>query len=333
MPTLTRRRFAATLLAGTAAAGYAASLRGRAPLLLVLGGGTAGAAAALALAQARPDASVVLVERDPTQLAGRAQAAFTTPGAGVALHQLRAAGVEVVLDEVTEIDWRAARLALFSGRSLAFDGLMLAPGTAPVLEDIPGLDPAARHRWPSAWGSDREAARLSAALGALPDRGHVVLRLPAEISHAEAALARALELATWIDRHRPAARLSVLDASDAGLDAIYRESAAARGLRVPVDWRSATTGGNVLGIDAPAGRLETSGGRIEADVVNFVTPMSAGHIARTGGLADASGWCPCDAAGRSSLREGAVILGDARKEAVRTVAHALNSVASALQRV
>jgi len=334
MQSLSRRHFTRTLLAGataTAATGYASTLTAGPHRTLVLGGGPAGGACALALKRARPGDAVVLVERDPTRLAPAARSAFTAPRAGITLDTLRDAGVEVMLDEATEIDWHAARLALFSGRSLAFDTLMLAPGTAPVPEDIPGLDAAAQHRWPAAWGSPRESARLSAALSALPEAGHVVLRLPADLSHPEAALGRALELAAWIAHHRPSARLSVLESAQASLAEAYEARAASQGIRARVDWHTARTGGRVLHLDAPNGMIETSGGVLQADVVNFVPPRSAGHIALIGGLADASGWCPCDAQGRSTLRDGAVILGDARADAVRTKQAALHSASVALE--
>ncbi|MGC9420797.1 MAG: FAD-dependent oxidoreductase, partial [Rhodovulum sp.] len=230
-----------------------------------------------------------------------------------------------VLDDVVGLDWRAARLDLFSGRRLAFDALMLAPGTAPLDEPIPGLDAVARHRWPAAWGSAREGQRLAAQLSALPETGHVVLRLPAPLSHPRAALDRALRLAALLTRTRPAARLTVLEAgATPGLADRFRAGAAPG-----MTWLTGPEGGAVLSVDARAGTLETGAGRLRADVVNFVGLQGAGAIARAAGLADASGWCPVDAAGRSLHRPETLILGDARKGAIRQVAAALASARDA----
>ncbi|MEX5729961.1 sulfide dehydrogenase [flavocytochrome c] flavoprotein subunit [Rhodovulum iodosum] len=333
MQTLNRRRFVEYLVAGAAAAGAggvaATALRARSRVVVV-GGGPAGAAAALALRQTRPDTQVLLVERDPGRLGRAEAAAFDRPAAGPDLGALRRAGVDVVLDDVVDLDWTAARLDLFSGRSMAFDRLLLAPGTAAVAEPIAGFGEVARHLWPAAWGSAREARRLKAQLAALPEAGHVVLRLPAVPSHPEAALDRAVQMATLLDRTRPRGRLTVLDGT-AGTDLAdrFERRRAELGLRTDTDWRRASAGGTVLGVDVPRGTLETDAGLLRADVVNFVTLQEAGRIARTAGLVDATGWCPTDAQGRSTQRREAVILGDARKAARRTVAGALLSAKAA----
>lgn len=311
MARITRRGFTLSLIAGALAA--PALLRPQAARAVVVGGGPAGAEAALRLV--RSGAQVTLIERDPNRLGGVAAGALAKPGAGIGLGALAGAGVAVALDEVTGIDWRDARVALFSGRTLAYDRLFLAPGTAAVAEDIPGLDARTRHLWPAAWGSAREARRLQTQLSALPERGHVVLRLPARLAQPDAALARGEALAAWLATHRPQARLTVLDGGDGRL-----------GQPGTGRWLRAT----VLSVDADRGRIETDAGRIEADVVNFVPPQQAGLIARVAGLTDASGWCPCDAGGASRLREGAAILGDARRDAQRTVEGALRSVRDAV---
>ncbi|MCO8144590.1 NAD(P)/FAD-dependent oxidoreductase [Rhodovulum tesquicola] len=327
MQDLNRRRFFAGLLAGTALAGAAGiNARANRTQAVIVGGGPAGAAAALALREAHPANPVLLVERDPRRLGPVEQASFDRPSAGPDLSTLRRAGVEVVLDDVMGLDWRAARLNLFSGRRLAFDSLLLAPGTAALAEPIPGLDAVARHLWPAAWGNAREARRLRAQLAALPEDGHVVLRLPAELSHPDAALGRAVQIATLLDRTRPDSRFTVLEAGmSSDLSQRFRRRLDAKGVRTRSEWRTGQTGGNVLRVDARNGMLETDGGLLRADVVNFVGLQGAGTIARAAGLSDASGWCPVDARGRSLIRPEAVILGDARKDAKRHVADAVLS--------
>lgn len=321
MTILTRRRFAQGLLAGTTTLAVA-GLTGRrvsARQTVIIGGGPAGIAAALALRAAHPAAPIQLIERDPTRLSTTPGEPFTQPTAGCDLDSLRRAGISVMLDEVEEIDWSASRLSLFSGRRAAFDDLLLAPGTAPVEEGIAGLDPAARHMWPAAWGNPREARRLAAQLSALPDKGRLVLRLPAgPLSHPQAALDRAAELAEYLARHRPTARLTVLDGSpDAPLLPRFTERTAH--LHLAATWLPAGAGGTVLSVDAPAGQIQTEGGPLHADVANFVTTRRAGLIAQESGLADASGWCPCGPDGRSTLWPQAMILGDARARADRTL--------------
>ncbi len=339
MKQLTRRRLVQGLFAGAAtigAADFISPARLTKERVLVVGGGPAGAAAALTLRAARPNASVLLVERDPARLAGTGPRPkpFAMPAAAPDLKALRRAGIGVALDEVVAVDWTNARLALFSGRALAFDTVLFAPGTAPLDEEIPGLDRVARHLWPAAWGSTREARRLTAALSTLPDTGDLVLRLPGTVSHPRAAVARALDLATHLARHRPNARLTVLDGS-AGpqLADSFAQQAARAGLPSGTVWRVAAKGGTIRAVDARQGLLETNAGLIRADVVNFVAPHGAGRIARAAGLVDASGWCPCDPLARSTVHPQALIVGDARKQALRTVDGALHSVRDAIPSV
>ena len=345
MTDFSRRHFVQALLATGAVGGAAAlGLRARGGgQTVVVGGGPAGASAALALRLADPRSPVTLIERDPTRLVqtGAAQteagqtdaslpllAALSRPEAGADWARLAKAGVSVVLDDVVGVDGGAARLSLFSGRDLAFDRLVLAPGTAARPEPIAGLDAVARHRWPAAWGNRAEARRLAAQLAALPARGHLVLRLPAgEVSHPQVALARALTLARHLAHHHPQARFSVLDGSDSPtLGVRFADLAARQGLGA-VAWLRPGAGGRVLAVDARAGRIETDAGVIRADVVNFVPPHAAGAVARLAGLVDASGWCPCDAQSRPVLRlsgfDGELrVLGDARKGVERSLAAA-----------
>ncbi|ETD80610.1 FAD-dependent oxidoreductase [Rhodobacter capsulatus] len=335
MTRLTRRHLALGLFATSAVAAVGGIGLALAPSdrAVIVGAGPAGAQAALALRAAHPALRVTLLERDPTRLAREtgdaAAAAFVPPRTEATLSRLKAQGIEVMLDDVTDVDWTAGRLSLFSGRDAAFDRLYLAPGTTAKAEAIEGLDAEARFAMPAAWGNAREARRLAAQLAALPEAGHVVLRLPAELSHPQVALHRALVLARQIAATRPAARLTVLDATPTpALAQSFAMAKRLQGIDAQVAWITAAEGAGVTAVDARAGRIETGAGSLRADVVNFVPPHVAGAIARTAGLVDASGWCPCDARGRSMLRSDAVVLGDARKGAARTLDGARLSVAA-----
>jgi hypothetical protein len=322
MTRLSRRRFALTFLSGAALAPVALSPRAaRAERSLVIGGGPAGANAALTLAQSHPGASVMLIERDPKRLARELAPTFARLASGPTLPELRAAGVDVVIEEVNGIDWRAATVHGFSGRRFGFDRLVLAPGISALPEDIAGLDAAARHAFPAAWGSTTEALRLSALLSALPDKGHVVMRLPTHgLSHPKIALKRAITLADHIAANRPSARLTVLDGgAEAGLEDQLRAAAP----DIKVDWRAPGAGGLVTALDARTGRIETDAGVITADVVNFIPPCGAATVAQATGLTDETYWCPTDAQGRSALHRQAQILGDARFGVERGLANTI----------
>lgn len=332
MSSLTRRHFAAACLAAPALA--ALPYRPSAARAVIVGGGPAGATAAIWLARSHPGTEVLLIERDPKRLApSRSTFPFAPdPSAGPGLDVLRHAGVEVALDEVMEVDWTASRVSMLSGRKEPFDNLVLAPGTSPVEEPIPGLDAHARHHWPAAWGSRREARRLAAQLESLPERGHVVLRLPANMSHPEAARDRAHALGRWLATHRPQSRLTILDGSNSG--DMEREFLQNREMPMAqIDWRRRGKGGEILSIDAKAGHLMTESGRLSADIVNFVVPHRAGQLAHHAGLTDDSGWCPCTTTGRSKLQPAATVIGDARHGTQRTAKAALIAARRAVQAI
>ena len=133
----------------------------------------------------------------------------------------------------------------------------------------------------------------------------------------------------WPAAHARGARLAVLDA---GTDPALWTDVAARlaATGVPLAWHGPGAGGIVHAIDAPAGRIETDAGTLAADVANFVPPHGAAKIAHEAGLTGPDGWCPTDASGRSTLRPGIVILGDARSGAERTRSGAVAGIGAAL---
>ncbi|WP_068114892.1 FAD-dependent oxidoreductase [Tropicimonas marinistellae] len=327
MHTPSRRRFlqySLGAMAPLAGATFATRALASTPCVII-GSGPAGAAAALALRAAAPGTPVTMVERDPRRLMARGEtqsSPFHRPAPSVRHLDLQTAGVELLLDEVATVDWSAGQVALLSGRRLDFERLVLATGSAPRPEAIAGYDRRTPHLWPAAWGSAREARRLTAQLAALPPRGHVVLRLPADAAGApEVAAARALVLARYLARHKPSARLTVLDA--AKNSATARIVSAHRQPEDRMDWFGPGAGGSVRAIDAPRGLIETDAGALRADAVNFVVPQRAADVARNAGLVDSSGWCPCEPDGRSVLNPAAIVLGDARKSARRTLADAV----------
>jgi Sulfide dehydrogenase [flavocytochrome c] flavoprotein chain, central len=340
MQRLTRRRLVSGLMAGGAvlAAGDLATSLSRQPSrrrILVVGGGPAGISAALAVRAADARAQLLVIERDPQRLRPEAEGnlSFERPNAAEGLRRLQQAGIELALDEIEDIDWRQMRARTFSGRRFSFDEIILAPGTGVRDEQIVGLDAIARHTWPAAWGSAREARRLVSQLMAMRDGAHVVLRLPAgDVSHPSGLAHRSVEIADLLARTKPRSKLTVLDAGSASqakkvFDSIAKNASSTR----LIEWLGPEEGGLVVAVDVAQGRLETSRGVMKADVVNFVTAQRAGEIANKSGLVDKTGWCPCGADQRSLINSNAIVVGDATLLAQRTVKGAQKSgVAAAM---
>lgn len=337
MRTMNRRNLIAGLLAGGSAiaVGAACQTSAKTGRIVIVGGGPAGVAAALAARRANTGAHLLLLERDPSRLRADSEDrdAFQRPSLGNAMELLAVADIDVALDDIEAIDWPAKTAQALSGRAFAFDEIVLAPGTAARDEGIAGLDDRARHRWPAAWGSRREARRLAAQLAGMPEDGHVVVRLPAgELSHRQGLAHRAVWIAQYLQAKKTAAKLTVLDATgDLSAAEVFASAAAKAGFGKSVQWIGGGERARVLRVDAAAGVLETPLGTLKADVVNFITPQQAGPIAHAAGLVDKSGWCPCGADQRSLLNPAAFVAGDANRFAKRSLEGAMQSGLRAAQ--
>lgn len=337
MHTINRRNLITGLLAGASAiaVGAAFQINSQSKQVIVIGGGPAGVSAALAARRTDSRARVLLIERDPSHLKPHTEGRqdFLKPSLGDAIKLLAGAGIGVALDDIENIDWTSKTAHALSGRTFAFDEIVLAPGTAAKDEGIAGLDERARHLWPAAWGSRREAKRLASQLAVMPENGHAVVRLPAgEVSHSEGLAHRVIRIAQYLEAEKAAARLTVLDATGTpGAADIFASAAAKTGFGARVRWIGGGERARILSVDAEAGRIETPQGVLKADAVNFIPPQQAGPIAHISGLADKSGWCPCGADQRSLINPAAFVAGDAKRFARRSIDGAMQSGLRAAQ--
>ncbi|MGB0903266.1 MAG: FAD-dependent oxidoreductase, partial [Mangrovicoccus sp.] len=275
--TQSRRRFLLGCATGAVAMGTAGLVASRteAARFAIIGAGPAGVSAAHALRQAHPNALIQIIERDPSRLSRTAapQTAFAQPGLGLTAGDLDAAGIELVIDDVTAIDWDAGRVELFSRRQVIADQILLAPGVAAREEAIEGLTPRSRHLWPAAWGSQAEARRLSAQLAALEPGAHMVLRLPKGFDYAPEIIAHRAET---LLRHSPNSKLTVLDG---GLHSAAAPLVATR-LAPRLSWVQDVT---IHKIEPDRGMIDSSAGNLRADLVNFVPQLGAAKLAQATG--------------------------------------------------
>ena len=314
-PWLTRRQ----LLACAAVGATTVAISGRrpartAPRVLVVGGGAGGVALALGLKARAPRADILLIERDPTRLVPAHKAGLihgAIPGGDI--NALQAAGIGVAIDEIRDVDWRGRRARVLSGRNFAFDDIVLAPGIAARDEGIAGYDALAAYEFPHALTDGRGARRLAAQVEAMPGSGVMVIRAPAGPQrYPQGPYERATAIARYFKAAKPGAKIVILDdkdAPDAPEDLLRQWARAFPGM---IEWVSRSAGGRVLAVDVAGCTLHTSGGRLCADVINFIPAQRAGEIAGSIGLANTSGWCPVENLTMRSLRrEGAFVIGDA----------------------
>lgn len=315
-----RRRF----LAGLGALGaWAAS--GCAPLkphpsratVVVVGGGYGGATAAKYLRLLDPDITVYLI--DP------AEPYLSCPGSNDVIAGLqdlarlqrshaglsRRWGVDWVRDEVTAIDADKRSVQLKSGAKFAYDRLILSPGIDFRWDAIPGYDEAASRTIPHAWKAGPQTELLRRQLQAMPNNGTVLITAPADPYRCPPGpYERASLIAHFLKRHKPRAKLLILDAkSQFSKQALFQE-AWRRHYPDLVEWLPYTTTGKLERVDGNSVHCEFA--RFQADVLNVIPPQQAGALARQAGLADASSWCPVHPDSfASTLAPNIHIIGDA----------------------
>lgn len=292
--------------------------QGARPKVVVIGGGFGGATAAKYLRLADPRIEVTLVERDASYitcpfsnyvLGGfRKMEEITHKRDGLKKH-----GVKLVRAEATAIDPDKRQVRLKSGKPLAYDRVIAAPGVDIRFDAVPGYDAKAAERMPHAWKAGAQTLLLKKQLEALPNGGTVIIAAPANPFRCPPGpYERASMIAHYLKTRKPRSKLIILDTKDAfskqglflkGWEELYPGM---------VEWVSGAAGGKVTRVDAASLTLFTDFGQQKAQVVNFIPPQWAGAIAREAGLADDKGWCAVDPASFESAKiKGVHLIGDA----------------------
>ncbi len=315
--TISRRGLLA--LAGTAAAVMAAPALAQGPArVVVIGAGFGGATLARTLRRIAPAIQVILIERDSSfvtcpfsngVIAGLAGIETITQG----YDGLRAAGVEVIIDNATGIDGAARTVALQSGSTLPYDRLVVSPGVDLIWDAIPGYDEAAAEILPHAWKAGPQTLLLRAQLEAMPDGGTVVIATPQPPFRCPPGpYERASLIAHYLKTTKPRSKLIIVDAQDSfskqklfveGWTTLYPDL---------IRWVPFAENGGILSVDAAARSVETAFETFTADVVNIIPPQRAGAIARNAGLTGEGNWCDINQATFESRPvPGVHVLGDA----------------------
>lgn len=325
---LSRRRFSAALGVGVAqgALGGCASTGSQSaatPLrlgrVLVVGAGFGGATAAKYLRHwGGPGVEVTLVDRSPRFVSCPLSnlvigGSRSIEELSVGYEGLRALGVEVVIDDITDIDPAQRRVLHGPLQGRRFDRIVIAPGVDLDFAAVQGLDTKAQESILHAWKAGPQTVALRQQLEAMPDGGVYVLTIPmAPYRCPPGPYERACQVAHYFKTRKPRSKVIVLDANPeitskkALFTRVFNDMY--RGI---VDYRAQS---NVTEVDARSRTAITEvGERVRADVLNVVAPQRAADLARRAGLANANGrWCQVDwTSMESTAVPGIHVLGDA----------------------
>jgi NADPH-dependent 2,4-dienoyl-CoA reductase/sulfur reductase-like enzyme len=312
---IARRSVLAAALSATAVQPAVAQTRAR---VVIIGGGFGGASAARMLKRVSPELSVTLVEPNQNYLAcpfsNLVIASLRTLDQQRCGHDtLQREGVRLARDSAIAVDTDTRAVRLAGGTTLPYDRLILSPGIDLNWNALEGYGEAAAETMPHAWKAGDQTTLLQRQIEAMPDNGVVVMSVPAAPYRCPPGpYERASLIAHYLRTHKPRAKLVVLDAKAVfSKQALFQEAWATL-YPDTLEWRGPDDGGRVLRVNAVARTVETEFETITADVFNVIPPQKAGAIAARAGVADATGWCPVDAATfQSRLAANVHVIGDA----------------------
>ena len=319
MASFTRRKF--LKVAGSAAAvsslGFPAIVGAASKKVVIVGGGVGGATTAKYIRMVDKSIDVTLVEPNTEYytcfmsnevLSGHR----TMDTIKVTYDGLRAHGVNVIHDTVTDIDAAGKKVMTSGGKTLAFDRCVVAPGIS-FIDNIEGYDSDAMKAMPHAWKAGEQTVILRKQLEAMPDGGVVAIAAPPNPFRCPPGpYERACQIAMYLQAKKPKSKLIIMDSKDKFSKFGLFNQAFSRYFPDHIEWVAAKDGGKVTRVDGKTNTLYVGDTAHKVDVANVIPAQRAGSIAIKAGLTNDKGWCPID--GRtfeSTMQKGVHVVGDA----------------------
>ena len=270
--------------------------------VVVIGGGFGGAAAAKYLKMMSPTLDVTLVEKNKIYtscplsnevISGHGNIKDLEMG----YDGLKKRGINVVFDEASAIDPVKKTVALKSGKTLAYDAMVLSPGISFNYAGIEGYSKElADGDLPHAYKAGPQTLKLQKQLMAMPDGGTFVITVPkGPFRCPPGPYERASQVAAYLKGHgKMKSKVLILDANDSFSKKGLFEQAWKMHYPDMIKWVPGASDGNVIKIDAKTKTAYTNFGEHKADVLNVIPPHHAGNIAKATGLTNDKGWCSVD---------------------------------------
>ena len=315
-----RRDFLKAGVAGasTVVLGAPALAQGAGGLVVVIGGGFAGATAARSIKKLDPRIDVTLVEANRTFTAcpfsnGVVAGLRDLGEQQFGYEAVSRDGVKLVFAAAMGVDSAAKSVTLQDGTKLSYDRLVIAPGVDLRWDALPGYTESGAERMPHAWKAGDQTLLLRRQLETMPDGGLVVISSPANPYRCPPGpYERASLIAWYLKTRKPKSKLIILDAKDSFSKQRLFQNAWKELYGDMVEWIGLSAGGKVTSVDAATNSFVTDFQTYKASVGNVIPPQKAGRIADIAGVADRSGWCPIDPFSfESTLQPNIHVLGDA----------------------
>jgi NADPH-dependent 2,4-dienoyl-CoA reductase/sulfur reductase-like enzyme len=298
-----------------------ATVGGKGPKVVVIGGGYAGATAAKYIRMwSDYGIQVTLVEPNPSFVScpisnlviggSKTLADITTPYDNL----VKRHGVQMVQDRVTSIDADKRVVKLAGGAELMYDRLIVSPGVDFMWDSLPGMTQAgAQDKVLHAWKAGAQTVALRKQLEAMPDGGVFAMSIPlAPYRCPPGPYERACQVADYFSKVKPKSKVLILDANDdvTSKGPLFKKAWAERYKGI-VEYRNKH---NVTDVDVATNTLKFEfNDDLKASVLNVIPNMRAGDIAVNAGLATANKrWCDVDfLTFESKVAKNVHVLGDA----------------------
>jgi NADPH-dependent 2,4-dienoyl-CoA reductase/sulfur reductase-like enzyme len=298
-----------------------ATVGGKGPHVVVIGGGYAGATAAKYIRMwSDHGINVTLVEPNPAFIScpisnlviggSKTIADITTPYDNL----VKRHGVKMVQDRVSSIDADKRMVKLAGGTELSYDRLIVSPGVDFMWESLPGMNkPGAQDKVLHAWKAGAQTLALRKQLEAMPDGGVFAMSIPlAPYRCPPGPYERACQVADYFSKAKPKSKVLILDANDdvTSKGPLFKKAWAERYKGI-IEYRNKH---NVTDVDVATNTLKFEfNDDLKANVLNVIPSMRAGDIAVNAGLATANKrWCDVDfLTFESKAAKNVHVLGDA----------------------
>lgn len=319
--------------------GFPSLVLGASRKVVIVGGGVGGCTAAKYLLKFDPTIEVTLIEAEPKYhscflsneyVSGeRSMESLTFTYDGLVKR-----GVRLITDRVVAIEPDKRIVKTKGGEKLSYDRCIVSPGVDFKWDAIEGYSAELADEIPHAWYGGPQTEILRRQIEAMPENGKVAIVAPPNpFKCPPGPYERASQIAMYCKRHKPKAKIMILDPKDAftkqdlfvqGWGRLYGYGT---GYSM-IEWVSNAAGGKIESLDPATKTLVGPFDEFQADVINIIPAQKAGQIAFAADLVEGD-WCPVDKLTFESKRHpGIYVLGDASDAAhMPKSAYAANSQA------
>ncbi|GKT12623.1 MAG: sulfide dehydrogenase [flavocytochrome c] flavoprotein chain [Thiomicrorhabdus sp.] len=274
--------------------------------VVIVGGGIGGATAAQYLIKMDSTIDVTIVEANAdyhTCFMSNEVIGSVRPLESIHFNydKLIAKGINVVVDEVTDIDAEKQVVTTKGGKTLPYNRCIVSPGVDFKYDDIEGYSKEVSDTSiPHAWKAGSQTAMLRDQLVAMKDGGTVVIVTPPNPFRCPPGpYERASLIASYLKQNKPNSKIIILDSKEKfskfglfidGWKRHYGYESA----NSMITWVSKSKGGTVTKVDVATKTVTCEAGEFTADVLNIIPAQQAGEIAFETGLTGNLDWCEVD---------------------------------------